>query len=131
MTLISEWKSRADGVIKGNTLHTVVAAPLEALRSARTNAVANKYRKAKLKFASEHENGPRRENRKRSKSKQNGCVYRILTYVQSEAILKKLLLMWKRLAGKVSLKYLKMRSCFRTRPLLGSPQSGFGFRHRL
>jgi hypothetical protein len=68
MTLVSEWKSRADGVIKGITLQTVVAAPLEALRSARTNAVANKYRKAKLKFASEHEDGPKRETRKRSKS---------------------------------------------------------------
>jgi hypothetical protein len=49
------------GLIKSNTLQTTVAAPLEALQSARNNcdeAKANKNRGAQLKFANEHQDAP-------------------------------------------------------------------------
>jgi hypothetical protein len=44
-------------------MQTTVAAPLEALHSARSNTVANKRRADQLKFASEHENGPKKKAR--------------------------------------------------------------------
>lgn len=69
-TLSSEWKARNDGLIKGTTLETSVAAPLEALQSARNNFAANKDRGKKLDFAKKHENdedAPKLKEKKRSK----------------------------------------------------------------
>lgn len=57
--LVMEWKARADGLIKGDTLHTAVGAPLEALSSARSNYGANKERNKALKWAKDHKDGPK------------------------------------------------------------------------
>jgi hypothetical protein len=65
-TLAMEWKARNDGLIKGDTLQTTVAAPLEALHSARANAEANKHRAEQLRFLREHQDAPKRNIQQRS-----------------------------------------------------------------
>jgi hypothetical protein len=67
-TIAREWKARIDGMIKGDKLETTVAAPIEALQSAHTNKSANDDRALKLKFATEHEDGPKRQPRKRTRA---------------------------------------------------------------
>jgi hypothetical protein len=59
-TLVMEYKARTNGLIKGTSLQTVVAAPLEALKSARSNAAANEFRAGQLEFAKNHEDAPQR-----------------------------------------------------------------------
>ncbi|KAH7406369.1 hypothetical protein DE146DRAFT_629705 [Phaeosphaeria sp. MPI-PUGE-AT-0046c] len=54
-TLLIEWKARCDGVIKGDTLQTVVAAPIEAFKSAGSNSVGNKTRANRIKLGGERE----------------------------------------------------------------------------
>jgi hypothetical protein len=66
-TLAMEWKARTDGLIKGSSLQTVVAAPLEALQSARANAEANQFRAGQLDFAKNHQDAPQRPVQQRSK----------------------------------------------------------------
>jgi hypothetical protein len=70
-TICMEWKARNDGLIKGTTLETTVAAPLEALQSAIINNRANKDRAKKIKYADAHEGdegAPLLRPKKRSKS---------------------------------------------------------------
>jgi hypothetical protein len=70
-TTCMEWKARNDGLIKGTTLETTVAAPLEALQSAIINSRANKDRAKKIKYADAHEGdegAPLLRPKKRSKS---------------------------------------------------------------
>jgi hypothetical protein len=67
-TLVMEWKARSDGLIKGDTVQTVVAAPLEALQSAGNNSVANQSRKRKLKFADENQPELKKQAVRKSKS---------------------------------------------------------------
>jgi hypothetical protein len=59
-TIAFQWKARCDGLIKGDTIQTLVAAPLEALQSARNNWKANKERTTLYKFAKDHEDGPKK-----------------------------------------------------------------------
>ncbi|KAF1846391.1 uncharacterized protein K460DRAFT_431409 [Cucurbitaria berberidis CBS 394.84] len=68
--LFLEFKSRADGLIKGQTLHDIVGAPQEALHSARTNNEANKRKANQIAFAREHQPEQALGKRKRVSSKQ-------------------------------------------------------------
>lgn len=54
-TLLMEWKARCDGLIKGDSLQTVVAAPIEALVSADGNSTANKVRGHRINLGAEVE----------------------------------------------------------------------------
>jgi hypothetical protein len=71
-TLAYQWKARCDGLIKGDTIQTVVAAPLEALQSAVNNWAANAKRAKLYKFAKAHEDGPKETAAKSRKGKKNG-----------------------------------------------------------
>jgi hypothetical protein len=59
-TIAFQWKARCDGLIKGDTVQTLVAAPLEALQSAVNNWKANKERTSLYKFAKNHQDGPKK-----------------------------------------------------------------------
>jgi hypothetical protein len=71
-TLAYQWKARCDGLIKGDTIQTVVAAPLEALQSAVNNWAANAKRAKLYKFAKAHEDGPKETVAKSRKGKKTG-----------------------------------------------------------
>jgi hypothetical protein len=71
-TLAYQWKARCDGLIKGDTIQTVVAAPLEALQSAVNNWAANAKRAKLYKFAKAHEDGPKETAAKSRKGKKTG-----------------------------------------------------------
>jgi hypothetical protein len=67
-TLAMEWKARNDGLIKGVTVQTTVAAPLEALQSAQNNSKANKHRAQALEFAKENQPEQKKRETKGRKS---------------------------------------------------------------
>jgi hypothetical protein len=68
-TIAFQWKARCDGLIKGDTVQTLVAAPLEALQSAVNNWKANKERTSLYKFAKNHRDGPKKSAPRSNKGK--------------------------------------------------------------
>jgi hypothetical protein len=67
VTLAMQWKARNDGLIKGDTVQTVVAAPLETLRSAENNWKANQDRADSLTFAKKNKPNSKKRTIKTSK----------------------------------------------------------------
>lgn len=53
MVLMREYKSRADGIVKGQTMHTTVGAPQEMLHQARQNGKNNKQKAQQIKVGRE------------------------------------------------------------------------------
>jgi hypothetical protein len=74
MILFLEFKSRADTVMKGETLYTVVGAPQDILAISRTNKNWNERRGKRLAFAESLK--PARVKGKRSELiRYTGCVF--------------------------------------------------------